>query len=130
MTEQDIIYIVRDQRRCEAEIAILRDCSDELSDPDDSCHASRYAILKRRLALIGHWLDYLPDDESQLIRKHLIEGLSWTRIASDHEQQQNPNISCDERTLQRMHAKAIKRIHSFVSSHFGDSLDYLANIDE
>lgn len=49
---------------------------------------------------------------------HLIEGLPWTRIASQIERQQNPEISCDERTLQRLQAKAIKRIHDFVAANF------------
>ncbi len=125
INEQRIISIFQNQRRYEAEIAIMRDCSDVLNDSEQLKHSARYAFLKRKLALIHHWLSYLPDDERTLIEKHLIEGLSWSRIASQMSSQQSIDIPCDERTLQRLQAKAVKRINAFMQDSFADILDDL-----
>ena len=125
INEQKVISIFQNRRRYEAEIAILRDCSDVLNDSEQAKHAARYSYLKRKLALIHHWLSYLPNDERMLIEKHLIDGLPWSRIASQIASQQDIDIPCDERTLQRLQAKAVKRIYTFMQESFADILDYL-----
>lgn len=125
INEQRIISIFQNKRRYETEVAILRDCSDVLNDSDQARPAARYAILRRKLALIDHWLSYLPDDERIIIEKHLIEDLSWPRIATQIATRQEIDIPCDERTLQRLQAKAVKRISTFMEDSFADILDYL-----
>jgi hypothetical protein len=125
INEQRIISIFQNRHRYEAEVAILRDCSDVLNDTDQAKPAARYAILKRKVALIDHWLSYLSYDERMLIEKHLIEGLSWSRIASQIASQQEIDIPRDERTLQRLQAKAVKKISTFMQDSFADIIDDL-----
>ena len=124
MTEQNIVSIFRNRRRYETIIAIMQDCSDDLVDPEKMQKAAEYAVLKRKLALNDHWLSYLPDDERMLVEKHLVEGLSWPRISSQMASQLGADIPCDERTLQRLQAKAIKRIYDFMKDSFHDELDF------
>ncbi len=130
MTEQQIISLFRDRRRYEAEYAIMRDCSDDLADAEQSSTASRYALLKRKLSLTDHWISFLPNDEQHLIKKHLVEGLPWSRIAAQMDTQQESSLSYDERTLQRVQARAITRIYAFMNDRFENTLDYLAENEE
>lgn len=125
INEQRIISLFQNRRRYEAEIAIMRDCSGELNNSDESKYSDRYSYLKRKLALIDHWLSFLPDDERILIEKHLIDGLTWSRIATQIANRQEIDIPCDERTLQRLQAKAVKRISTFMQDSFADILDDL-----
>lgn len=80
---------------------IMRDCSDALSELDSSEYAHRYALLKRRLVLIGHWLYMLPREEQTIVQQHLIEGWTWARIASDLEKKHDvfENLKHMTRTL-------------------------------
>ena len=125
MTVQSIIHLFKQKRSCEAEISIIRDCTDILNDPDQTKQSQKYAILKRRIALIEHWLKYLTPDERTVVEQHLIQNKPWSHIAAQIERERNNEFSCDERTLQRLQAKAIASIDSFMQEQFGDSLDYL-----
>ena len=46
MTEKDIIALLGKKRRYETEIAIMRDCSDDLLDSEQSQRSGDYALLK------------------------------------------------------------------------------------
>ena len=63
MTEENIVSIIRHKCQYESQIAILRDCIDDLSDPEQPAQAYRYAILRRRITLIDYWTAILPDAE-------------------------------------------------------------------
>lgn len=125
MTEQDITILFKRYKRYEAEIAILQDCVDELHDADTADSQTKYALLKRRITLSNHWINYLPQYEAEIVKLHLIEGHSWVYLANYFSTKQNNGISCDERTLQRLQNKALKRIKGFVAEQFSDKLDYL-----
>lgn len=125
MTEENIATIIRHKRHYESQIAILRDCIDDLSDPEQPTNAYRYALLRRRITLIDHWMAILPVDEKTVVVKKLIEELSWRGLANYFFKHEEWDISCDERTLQRTLDRAIKRIWHFVTTHFKNDLDYL-----
>lgn len=130
MTELNIANMLKNQKRYESELLILQDCSDGIRDPDDSSDIMRYALLKRRLALIAHWLHLLPDEERRLLQKHLIERQSWTTIAEQTDNDPGRDIVCDARTLQRIQAKALKRLETFTQRLFGDTLDFLIDKED
>lgn len=125
MTEEDIERIIKRKRKYEIETAILRDCVDDLNDPDRPDNVQKYAILKRRVTLIEHWLAFLPHDEQMVISNHLIGGRSWNWLANYISKHEEWSISCDERTLQRIQNRGIRRIYNLVTQNFGDDLDYL-----
>lgn len=130
MIEKDIIGMLKSRKRYESEIMILRDCTDELNDSEESTYAHRHAILERRLNLINHWMHYLPEDERIAVDKHLIEGWAWPRIVSFHQKNQSNEVPYDARTLQRAQARAIKRLLVFMDGLFADSLDFLVDTDD
>lgn len=130
MTEQNIANIIRQRRRYESELLILQDCTDNIHDPDDTASILRYALIKRRLALIDHWLHLLPLEESELLQAHLIQRQSWKAIAEQSVNDPTRVIVCDARSLQRIQAKALKRLEAFVKDSFGSTLDYLIDNED
>lgn len=127
MTLQEITTLFANYKQYSTELLILQECVDELQEGETEEIQEKYAILKRRIVLIDHWIDFLPHSEAEILKMHLIEGRSWVFIANTLSTQYQGNISCDERTLQRMQAKALARIEGFVSRQFIDKLDYLAD---
>lgn len=125
MTELNIANLIKNQRRYESELLILKDCTDGIHDAEDTSEMLRYAILKRRLALISHWLHLLSVEESQLLQKHMVDKQSWKTMAEEATLNSKWDIICDARSLQRMQAKALKCLEEFVRSAFGNTLDYL-----
>jgi len=130
MMDRDIVNLIRNHKQYEAEIMIMRDCSDELTELESSTRPHRYALLKRRLDLSGHWLHLLPEEEGFVVRKRLIEGWAWLRIATEvDEKYRNEKEPCDVRALQRALEKAVKRIVDFMNDNFADSLDFLVEYE-
>lgn len=125
MTEQHIITMLQHKKSYEAEVAILRDCSDEFHEIHEDETSSRYALLNRRITLINHWLDYLSPEERFVIDMHLVQRRSWTHISQELDRLYHNDVACDERTLQRLQAKVIKKIASLMNDKFGTSMDYL-----
>lgn len=127
MTLQDITVLFQNYKQYNAELLILQECVDELQEGETEEIQEKYAVLKRRIALMDHWLSFLPYSESEIVKMHLIEGRSWVYIANKLSSQYQGTVSCDERTLQRTQAKALTRINGFVSRQFVDKLDYLVD---
>ncbi len=127
MTLQEITTLFTNYKRYSTELLILQECVDELQEGETEEIQEKYAILKRRIVLINHWIDFLPRSEAEILKMHLIEGRSWVYIANTLSTQYQGSISCDERTLQRMQAKALARIEGFVSKQFAGKLDYLVD---
>ena len=125
MTEQSLVSLFRNTRRYETELRILQDCTDGIYDAGDAAEIQRFALIKRKLALIGHLLHMLPFEERRVLQKNLVEGYSWKRIADEEAGSRSDGLSCDVRALQRMQARALKSLREFIQSAFGDNLDYL-----
>ena len=127
MTLQDITVLFQNYKQYNAELLILQECVDELQEGETEEIQEKYAVLKRRIVLMDHWLSFLPYSESEIVKMHLIEGRSWVYTANKLSSQYQGTVSCDERTLQRTQAKALARINGFVSRQFVDKLDYLVD---
>ena len=82
MTEQNIIQLFQQKRQCEAELSIIRDCSDELHDAASADQAMHFSLLKRRMALVDHWLNYLSPEERNIVQLHLIQNKPWSYIVN------------------------------------------------
>lgn len=125
MTVQQIVTLFSNYKKYQAELLILQECIDELMEGSAEDVQAQYAVLKRRLSLINHWIAFLPRGESEILEMHLIEGCSWVHIANHLAETGRGSVSCDERTLQRIQTRALHRIHGFVTQQFCDKLDYL-----
>ena len=129
LNRHDILKIIRNRKQYEAEIMIIRDCSDELNASEPSTCACRYALLQRRINLIEHWLYLLPGEERIVVEQHLIEGWHWTRITAQLEREYDNKIPCDPRTLQRTQSRAGDRLAKFMKTAFAASLDFLIDTE-
>lgn len=125
MTEQDIVTILQRKRRYETELAIMRDCSDELYDYEQSQQANEYAVLKRRLALIDHWLNYVAPEERYVVEMRLFQNNTWPYIAEQLQESGKGKLPCDERTVQRQLDRAIASLYQLMNMRFGSSMDFL-----
>lgn len=69
-----------------------------------------YCNLVFMKGIIECWLELLPDDERFLVQKHLIQGLDWAKVIVEYNERWGIMNGRAERTLKRIHARAIKRI--------------------
>lgn len=124
VTEHTIITLLKNHRRYKLGMDVLRDCSG-MADSADLEKNERYCLLKKRILLIQYWLSLLTKEEATVLTLHLMEDLTWQRIAAKFDESSIEDIACDERTLQRTQTRAIKKLHAFMREVLGDSMDYL-----
>jgi hypothetical protein len=110
-------------RPLEGEAIILEKClsASETVSP----RKSRLDELRRILALMNGLLRLLPEEESYIIRLHLIDKLDWPRVCSEHGARWGRDLARTEQTLKRKQATAFKRIIAFMSLHESDFTDLL-----
>lgn len=114
MTVKDICRLIGNYRRYEIEKSVLEFCIDK---PHPGVQ-----MLSRRLLLIDSWLALLTVKEAKVLRRHLVEGISWAELA---RQEHEKDMPADTRALQRIQKKALMKLGSFTTGRFGSSLDYL-----
>ena len=127
MTEQQINSLFADRRCLEAELAIMQICSDELMHMDQAEYFAKCNLLKQKIAVTDHLLRILNDDERYIVQKHMIDGLPWSSIMEMVEEDAQNALSYDKRSLQRIQARALRKMHGFLQEAFADSLDFLVH---
>ena len=123
MTEKQISELFLDYRSTKAECVIVQICSADLSDADKERFMEKQTKLHKKIAIANQLLYILPNDEKFVIEKHCIEGLSWSELSDIIYQDANSKLPYNKRSLQRIKARAINRMHEFIESNFGDALD-------
>lgn len=124
MNEKDIITLLKSHHKNQKMLGVLRDCSSNNSD-SVLMQNEYYVLLTKRSALVDHWLDYVPEDEARILHLHLVEGVSWRKIAEVFDREKTDDIAFDDRTFQRMQARAIRKIFLFMREMISDDMDYL-----
>ena len=76
-----------------------------------------YCNLVFMKGIIECWLELLPDDERFLVQKHLIQGLDWAKVIVEYNERWGIMNGRAERTLKRIHARAIKRMPNLALTH-------------
>jgi hypothetical protein len=73
----------------------------------------RLSGLSVKNEMVKNWLSILSEDEEYVIRRHLIDGLTWPRLEAEHL-----NIwkeyGKSKRTLMRYKRNALEKIHQFI----------------
>lgn len=72
-------------------------------------------VAKQHCTQVQAWLCLLPRDERLIVQKHVIDGLDWTRTASEVDKIWGYENGRSERTLKRKQASAINRIYDFMN---------------
>lgn len=124
MTEEAVCTLLKNHHRYEVEMNILRDCSSSASEGELEKNR-RYRILKRRMALVSHWLSLIDEAEAAVLRIHLIEGVSWNGLCHNNDREEIRRLPNDRRSLQRLQSRALAKIVVFMEEQFGDSMDHL-----
>lgn len=125
MNNKEIVALLTSYNLNSVEFNILRDCSQAI-DESELEKNTRYLALKKRLYLVDHMLAILPEDETIVLKLHLIEQKSWNTIARLQDDGGIPEIvALDRRSLQRTQSRALKKVFLFIRKMFGTSLDYL-----
>lgn len=82
-------------------------------------------LFKKRLELIGLWFLLLNKDQEHVVRRHLVDRLSWPQVTEEYAQLW-PETAKTEGTLIRIQHRAIVVIEEFTMKHI-DSLADLLN---
>ena len=129
MTEQQISALFTNYRCLKAEHAIMKICSEQLLENFGSDFNTKYRLLERKMAVIDQLSAILPHNEQFIVQKHLTEGLPWSGISEMIYADKESDLPYDKRSLQRIQAKALTRIHTFIQHHFNEALDFLTDGD-
>ena len=77
--------------------------------------------IKDKNLMVESWLTLLSEDEEYVIRRHLIDGLTWPRIEIEYaERWKEYAKTC--RTLMRYQNNALKKISEFMEEHMAISM--------
>jgi hypothetical protein len=70
-------------------------------------------VLSEQSAMIDSWLEMLSEDEAYVVRRHLIDGIDWPRIADEYDKRWG-EYTKTQRTLMRYQKSALEKIQSFM----------------
>lgn len=71
------------------------------------------ARIKEKNSMVESWLSMLSEDEEYVIRRHLIDGLTWPRIETEYAERWK-EFAKTGRTLMRYQNNALLKISSFM----------------
>lgn len=73
----------------------------------------RLSQLRRLNTMVRSWLSVLNEDEAYVIRRHLIDGVTWPRLEAEHRTIWK-EFGKSKRTLMRYEKNALKRIQQII----------------
>ena len=73
----------------------------------------RLLELRSQNEMVTNWLSILNEDEMYVVRRHLIDGISWGRLEVEHYNLWK-EYGKNRRTLMRYQHNALERIQRFV----------------
>ena len=77
---------------------------------------SQLARIKERNLLVKSWLAILSEDEEYVIRRHLIDGLTWPRIEAEYAETWK-EFAKTSRILMRYQNNALQKIADFMNDN-------------
>ncbi len=111
--EDSIRQFIKKRRSLEAEAWILHSCYDNNSQFADSTKVNHMSSLGKQIALIDSWLLLLNEDEAYVIKRHLIDGIDWPRIAVEYKGIWGEDYAKSEPTLKTYQQRAMSKIIRF-----------------
>lgn len=70
----------------------------------------RLALINSALTMLESWMRLLSDDERYVIKRHLLDGIAWYRIAYEYNTKLIRSKTKSLSSLRRMQRRAIARI--------------------
>lgn len=75
------------------------------------------ATLKRKIDIIEAWFYLMSREERFVVRKHVVDRLSWPYVLAEYGTHWGKGLCRDERSLKRYQARAFRRIAETVREH-------------
>ncbi len=85
----------------------------KLDDQGGLDDEKRIAMLELKITILNGWLALLNEDERFVIRKHVIDGLDWPRVAYEFAERWGHQFIRTERTLSQYQSNALRKIIAF-----------------
>lgn len=76
--------------------------------------------LREKNVTVEGWMSILSEDEAYVIRRHLVDGITWPRVEAEYAEKWKDFGKC-QRTLMRYQLNALKKIHFFMNEQMMDS---------
>lgn len=114
MCEADIKRLISNYNIYLAEINVIENCVKP--------GTAREELLVKRIKLVDTWISLVSEVEQTVLQRHLIDGLSWSKLARENERK---GITCNDRALQRAQKRALSKLYAFTENRFSKQLDYL-----
>lgn len=95
-----------------------------LREEKTSWNEQRNKLLTPRLKLVSIWLNLLSADQEYVVRRHLVDGLSWSALTAEYSKLWPEFPKC-ERTLIRIHKRALRKIANFTKQNIDALSQYL-----
>lgn len=77
-------------------------------------------LLREKNVTVEGWMSILSEDEAYVIRRHLVDGITWPRVEAEYAEKWKDFGKC-QRTLMRYQLNALKKIHFFMNEQMMDS---------
>lgn len=77
--------------------------------------AKRLSEIRERNLLVEEWIQLLAEDEAFVVRRHLIDGISWPRVTVEFEEHAK-EFCKSTRTLKRYQKIALERIYRHMNN--------------
>ena len=75
----------------------------------------RLSLLKEKNAMVEGWLSLLSEDEEYVVRRHVLDGVTWTRIELEYNERWK-EFGKTSRTLMRYYKHALEIIQAFANA--------------
>ena len=73
----------------------------------------RLLLLKEKNTMVEGWLSLLSEDEEYVVRRHLFDGVTWSRIELEYNERWK-TFGKTSRTLMLYSKRALEKIQAFV----------------
>lgn len=91
---------------------------------EDPERRKQFDKLTAKKTVIESWFGLLTDDELYVIKRHIMDGLSWSRLQIDYAREWGLEFSKSDRMLKKHQVSAIAKMVEFSENH-GDLVNDL-----
>lgn len=98
-------------KELEFEKAVLEQA---LAEQNDECILKRLKILATQIKTLEECFSILNSEELFVVENHLLFNNTWKTVIELYEETFGPKNAKAERTLKRIQANAIKKIHTLI----------------
>lgn len=114
--ETEVYYLFRNWRRIQAEKEMMTVAEEVLSEYNEE-HEDGYSIVLKKLQ---SWMLLLDEDERFVIKRHLVDGLSWKRVVYEYNTKLLRATKKSYSTIRRMQSQGIARIVGYMEENNED----------